>query len=140
MDMPTSPGSALTWVAAQRLVQEVEDAFDAADLARIERGFTEDAVASFADFPKMRGREAIMRFLRARFARTKGYRLKKTLRVLMGDLLANTWEATWEDARTGKPMQGRGTEIWRVADGRIALWDATFNAWEQGGAPSTPVI
>jgi uncharacterized protein len=139
MDMPTSPGGALSWIAAQRLVQDVEDAFDAADLARIEQGFTEDAVASFADFPEMHGREAIMRFLRARFARTKGYRLKKTLRVLMGDLLANTWEATWEDARTGKPMQGRGTEIWRVEDGRIALWDATFNAWEQGGAPNTPV-
>lgn len=140
MDMPTSPGSALTWDAAQRLVQDVEDAFGAADLARIERGFTEGAVASFADFPEMDGRAAIMRFLRARFARTKGYRLKKTLRVLMGDLLANTWEATWEDARTGRPMQGRGTEIWRVENGRIAVWDATFNAWEQGGAPSTPLI
>jgi len=140
MDMRTSAGSALTWDAAQRLVQEVEDAFGAADLARIEQGFTEDAVASFADFPEMRGRTSIMRFLRARFARTKGYKLKKTLRVLMGDRLANTWEATWEDARTGKPMQGRGTEIWRVEDGRIALWDATFNVWEQGGTPSTPVV
>ena len=140
MDMPTPTGSALTWDAAQRLVQDVEDAFGAADLVRIEHGFTEDAVALFADFPEMHGREAIMRFLRARFARTKGYKLKKTLRVLMDDLLANTWDATWEDAKTGNPMQGRGTEIWRVRDGRIALWDATFNAWEQGGPPSTPVI
>jgi uncharacterized protein len=140
MAMPTSHGSALTWDAAQRLVQDVEDAFGAADLARIEQGFAEDAVAVFADFPEMHGRESIMRFLRARFARTRGYKLKKTLRVLMADRLANTWEATWEDARTGKPMQGRGTEIWHVHDGRIALWDATFNAWEQGGAPSTPVV
>ncbi len=140
MDMPTSAGSTLTWDAAQRLVQDVEDAFGAADLARIEQGFTEDAVALFADFPKMQGREAIMRFLRARFARTKGYKLKKTLRMLMGDRLANTWDATWEDGQTGKPMQGRGTEIWRVRDGRIALWDATFNAWEHGGPPSTPVV
>jgi nuclear transport factor 2 (NTF2) superfamily protein len=140
MDMPTSTGSALTWNAAQRLVQNVEDAFGTADLGRIEQGFTEDAVASFADFPKMHGREAIMCFLRARFARTKGYKLKKTLRLLMDDLLANTWDATWEDAQTGKPMQGRGTEIWRVRDGRIVLWDATFNAWEHGGPPSTTVV
>jgi nuclear transport factor 2 (NTF2) superfamily protein len=140
MDMRTSAGGALTWDAAQRLVQDVEDAFGAADLARIEQGFTEGAVASFADFPEMRGRASIMRFLRARFARTKGYKLKKTLRVLMDDRLANTWEATWEDATTGKPMQGRGTEIWHVKDGRIALWNATFNVWEQGGAPSTPVV
>ena len=60
-------------------MQAVEDAFGAADLAAIEQGFTEDAVARFADFPEMRGREAIMRFLRARFARTQGYRLTKTL-------------------------------------------------------------
>lgn len=140
MDMPTSPGAALTWDAAERLVQDVEDAFGAADLARIEQGFTADAVALFADFPEMHGRESIMRFLRARFARTKGYKLKKTLRVLMGERLANSWDATWQDARTGKPMQGRGTEIWHIEDGRIALWDATFNVWEQGGPPGTPVI
>ena len=131
---------AMTWDAARRLVQDVEEAFGTADLARIAQGFTEDAVARFADFPEMRGRDAIMRFLQARFARTKDYRLTKTLHVLMGDLLANSWIASWEDARTGKPMLGRGTEIWRVRDGRIALWDATFNAWERGGPPSTPVV
>jgi len=121
-------------------VQDVEDAFGAADLDRIAQGFTEDAVARFADFPEMQGRAAIMSFLGARFARTKGYRLKKTLQVLMDDRLANTWDASWEDARTGKPMVGRGTEIWIVRDGRIALWDATFNAWEKGGPPTTPVV
>jgi nuclear transport factor 2 (NTF2) superfamily protein len=128
------------WDAAKRLVQDVEDAFGAADLARIEQGFTEDAVARFADFPEMRGRAAIMAFLHARFARTKGYRLQKTLHCQMGDVLANTWDASWEDAQTGKPMLGRGTEIWVVRDGRIALWDATFNVWEKGGPPSTPVV
>jgi len=130
----------MSWDDAKRLVQAVEDAFGAADLVRIEQGFTEDAVARFADFPEMQGREAIMRFLTARFARTKGYRLKKTLHCQMGDVLANTWDASWEDAKTGKPMLGRGTEIWTVRDGRIALWDATFNVWEKGGAPSTPVV
>ncbi|HEY1931276.1 MAG TPA: nuclear transport factor 2 family protein [Acetobacteraceae bacterium] len=140
MDMPEQAGRVLTWDQAMRLVQDVEDAFGAADLARIEQGFTEDAIALFADFPEMHGRDAIMRFLRARFTRTKGYRLKKQLRLMMGDLLSNTWDATWEDAQTGKQMQGRGTEIWRVRDGRIALWDATFNVWEKGGPPSTPVV
>lgn len=107
------------------------------NLAAIEQGFTEDAVARFADFPEMRGREAIMRFLQARFARTQGYRLTKTLHCLMGDTLANTWDASWQDAQTGKPMLGRGTEIWVVRDGRIALWDATFNVgegWTTGDA------
>ena len=130
----------LSWDAAKRLVRDVEDAFGAADLGRIEHGFTEDAVARFADFPEMRGRGAIMGFLTARFARTKGYRLKKTLHCLMGDVLANTWDANWEDAQTGKPMLGRGTEIWLVRGGRIALWDATFNVREKDGPPSTPVV
>jgi nuclear transport factor 2 (NTF2) superfamily protein len=130
----------IIWESAKRLVQDVEDAFGAADLARIAEGFTEDAVARFADFPEMHGREAIMSFLRARFARTKGYKLTKTLHVLMGDRLANTWDASWEDAQTGKPMLGRGTEIWHVRDGRISVWDATFNAWEKGGPPTTPVV
>ena len=133
-------GEGLSWDDAKKLVQDVEDAFAAADLDRISRGFTEDAVARFADFPEMRGRAAIMDFLAARFARTKGYRLKKTLHVLMGERLANTWEANWEDARTGQAMQGRGTEIWLVRGRRIALWDATFNAWEKGGPPLTPVV
>lgn len=131
---------AITWGAAKRLVQDVEDAFSAADFARIAQGFTEDAVAQFADFPEMHGREAIMRFLRARFARTKGYRLSKTLHLLMGDMLANSWIASWQDAQTGKAMLGRGTEIWRVRDGRIASWNATFNVWERDGPPSTPIV
>ena len=142
---PNSPpdaaaSRAITWEAATKLVQDVEDAFGAADLERIAQGFTEDAVARFADFPEMHGREAIMNFLRARFARTKFYRLRKTLHVLMGERLANTWDASWEDARTGKQMLGRGTEIWHVRDGRIAVWDATFNVWEKGGPPATPVV
>lgn len=130
----------MDWDSAKRLVQAVEDAFGTADLARIEQGFTEDAVARFADFPEMRGRDAVMAFLRARFARTKGYRLKKTLHCVTGDTLANTWDASWEDAQTGKQMLGRGTEIWQVRGERIALWDATFNAWEKGGPPTTPVV
>jgi|HubBroStandDraft_6_1064221.scaffolds.fasta_scaffold1805611_1 nuclear transport factor 2 (NTF2) superfamily protein len=130
----------LTWIEAIQLVQAVEDAFDTADLVAIEKGFTENAVARFADFPEMRGRAAIMRFLTARFARTLGYRLKKKLQVLTGNRLANTWDASWTDAKTGKKMLGRGTEIWIMRGRQIAVWDATFNVWEEGGEPSTPVV
>ena len=34
----------MDWDTAKRLVQNVEDAFGAADLTRIEQGFTEDAI------------------------------------------------------------------------------------------------
>jgi nuclear transport factor 2 (NTF2) superfamily protein len=130
----------LTWIEARELVQAVEDAFNAADLTAIASGFTEDAIARFADFPEMHGRPEIMQFLTARFARTQGYRLTKKLQVLTGNRLANTWDASWTDAKTGKPMLGRGTEIWEIRDRRIAVWDATFNAWEKGGKPMTPVV
>ena len=130
----------LTWPRASDLVQAVEDAFGAADLTAIEAGFTEDAVARFADFPEMRGRDAIMAFLRARFARTQGYRLVKTPQLVMGNRIANTWDASWTDGQTGKKMLGRGTEIWTMRGRQIAVWDATFNVWEKGGAPATPVV
>ena len=58
----------------------------------------------------------------------------------MGNRLANTWDAAWTDAQTGKPMVGRGTEVWTLRGSRIAVWDATFNVWEKGGAPVTPVV
>jgi nuclear transport factor 2 (NTF2) superfamily protein len=130
----------LTWTEARHLVQLVEDAFNAADLAAISNGFTEDAVARFADFPEMHGRAEIMTFLTARFARTLGYRLTKKLQVLTGNRLANTWDASWTDAKTEKNMVGRGTEIWTIRGHQISVWDATFNVWEKGGAPTTPVI
>jgi uncharacterized protein len=130
----------LTWTEARQLVQAVEDAFGAANLTVIANGFTEDAVARFADFPEMHGRTEIMQFLTARFARTSGYKLTKKLQVLTGDRLANTWDASWTDAKTGKPMVGRGTEIWVMRGRQIAVWDATFNVWERGGSPTTPVV
>jgi nuclear transport factor 2 (NTF2) superfamily protein len=130
----------LTWTEARELVQGVEDAFNAADLTAIASGFTEDAIARFADFPEMHGRPEIMTFLTARFARTLGYKLVKKLQVLTGNRLANTWDASWTDARTGKSMLGRGTEIWILRGRRIAVWDATFNVWEKGGPPATPVV
>ena len=130
----------LTWNEARNLVQAVEDAFAAADLTAIEAGFTEDAVAHFADFPRMRGRAAIMAFLRARFERMRDYKLTKTLWVAKGNRLANTWVGSWTDAKTGKAMLGRGTEIWILRGRQIAMWDATFNVWESGGPPSTPVV
>jgi len=130
----------LTWPEARELVQAVEDAFNAADLTAIADGFTEDAIARFADFPEMDGRSEIMQFLTARFARTQGYKLTKKLQVLTGNRLANSWDASWTDAKTAKPMLGRGTEIWILRGRRIAVWDATFNVWEKGGPPTTPVV
>ena len=144
--VPSSAGRAagnvpeLTFGEAKKIVQHVEDLFGKADLPNIIEGFTTDAVARFADFPELRGREAIGKFLTARFARQRDYRLKKHLRMVMDDMIGNEWHADWTDGKTGKKMRGRGMEFWTMRDGKIAVWDATFNVWEEGGGPSTPVV
>ncbi len=39
-----------------------------------------------------------------------------------GDKIGATYTASWEDAKTGKQMQGRGTEFWqRMRDGKLVL-------------------
>jgi nuclear transport factor 2 (NTF2) superfamily protein len=103
-------------------------------------GFTEDCVVRFAEQPERRGRAALRQLFTARLARQKDYRLTKTLMALDGNVLANTWEGTWEDRETGRAMAGRGVEVWTMRDGMIAVWDAAFNIWEQGGERKSPVM
>ena len=124
---------------AVSMVCEAERAFGSADIAAILDVFTEDVVIRFADFPEMRGKLAAERFLRARFARQQNYRLKKFLRMVESNMIGNLWEAGWVDAQTGQNMRGRGTEFWTVRDGKGALWEATFNVWQEGGAPLLPI-
>lgn len=126
----------LSFDEATRLVKGVEEAFAAADIPRIMGGFTDDAVALFATLPEMRGRAAIERFLRARFARQRNYRLTKRLRMLSGDMLGNVWVGTWQDAQTGKQMEGRGVEFWTMRGSQIARWEAAFNNSETGSDPA----
>jgi hypothetical protein len=57
----------------------------------------------------------------------------------MGDMIANSWEGEWTDAATGRPMKGFGVEVWQMRDGKIALWEAAFNASEPGKATSIAV-
>ena len=64
----------------------------------------------------------------------------KTLRMVEGDMIGNFWEGTWEDARTGRAMRGRGTEFWTLRDGKVALWEATFNVWDTAAGPSVPIL
>lgn len=124
--------TALTMVAA------VEKAFGDGDIDVIMAGFTDDVVVRFADQPELRGKEAVKKFLVARFSRQKGYRLKKQLRVLDGNMIGNYWDGEWEDAYTGKAMIGRGTEFWTIRDGRVSVWEATFNVWERDAPPPPP--
>jgi len=125
---------------ALRMVREAERAFGSADMTAILGIFTDDVVIRFADFPEIRGKVDAERFLRARFARQKNYKLSKSLRMVESDMIGNLWEGEWDDAQTGQKMRGRGIEFWTVRDGKIAVWEAVFNVWRDGGAPLTPIL
>jgi hypothetical protein len=45
----------------------------------------------------------------------------------MNDVMTNIWDGEWEDAGTGRRMRGFGVEVWTMRDGKIAIWEASFN-------------
>jgi nuclear transport factor 2 (NTF2) superfamily protein len=125
---------------ARAFVKHVESLFMPWNVEGIAAGFTDDCVVRFGDVPEFRGKAELTRFFRARSARQKGYRLRKELRALMDDVLANYWEGDWEDAQTGAKMLGRGVEVWVMLGGKIALWEAAFNVHEAGKGGGTGIL
>ncbi len=125
---------------AMRMVGEAERAFGSADIEACLGAFTDDVVVRFADIPEICGKAGLERFLRARFARQRNYRLTKHLRMVDDDKVGSLWEGDWEDAQTGQKMRGRGIEFWTVRDGKISVWEAVFNVWKDGGGPVTPIV
>jgi len=133
-------GNQITRAQALDLVRAAERDFAGQNVPSILSGYADDVVIRFADVPEVRGKEAAERFLRARFARQKNYRLSKFLRMIEGNMIGNYWDGEWEDARTGRKMRGRGTEFWTVVAGKIAVWEATFNAWDAETGPIPAVL
>lgn len=120
---------------ARAIVKYAESLFMPWNVEGILEGFTDDCVIRFGDLPEFSGKPQLEKFFRARSARQKGYRLHKEFRTLMNDTIANYWEGEWEDSQTGEKMTGRGVEIWVMRDGKIAVWEAAFNA-KPAGKPS----
>jgi len=113
---------------ARAFVRRVERLFMPWNVDAIVDGFTDDCVIKFGSLAPFQGREQLRQFFLARSARQKNYRLTKEFRALCNDMIANYWEGSWEDAESGVQMIGRGVETWLMRDGRIAVWEAAFNA------------
>jgi nuclear transport factor 2 (NTF2) superfamily protein len=133
--MSVPAGQQISVEEATRMVEGVEDAYNAADIQRIVDGYTEDVVIRFGDVPEIRGKEDAEKFIGARFARIRNYKLKKSLRAVMGNVVGVYWDGAWEDLKTGKRIEVRGTEFWTVRDGKVSEWEATVNTWETGNRP-----
>ena len=127
-DKKQSDRNPRTTEEARAFVRHVESLFMPWNIDALVAGFTDDCVVRFGAIPEFRGHDALRKFFTARSARQKGYRLKKQLRTLMGDLMTNVWDGEWEDAETGQSMKGFGIEVWTMRDGKIAVWEAAFNA------------
>jgi len=117
---------------ARAFVAHVQSLFTPWNIPGLLAGFTEDCVVRFGDLAEFRGKAALEQLFRSRSERQIGYRLRKELRALAGDTIANYWEGEWRDAVTGKQMAGRGVEVWVMRDGKIAAWEAAFNFNEKG--------
>jgi nuclear transport factor 2 (NTF2) superfamily protein len=113
---------------ARAFVAHVESLFMPWNIEALVAGFTDDCVVRFGTVPELRGSKSLRAFFTARSARQRNYRLDKQFRALMGDVIANVWSGEWEDADTGTHMRGYGVETWVMRDGKIAVWEAAFNA------------
>ena len=120
---------------ARAFVAHVESLFMPWDVPALLDGFTDDCVVRFGDLPEFRGKTELEKLFRSRAERQISYELRKKLRALSGDMIANYWEGEWQDAVTGKQMAGRGVEVWTMRDGKIAVWEAAFN-FNETGKPS----
>ncbi len=130
----------LTFRDAEAVLARAHRLISAGDVSEVMKTFTPDVVVRFADFPETHGRAPLEAFLIARFARLKNYRLQKQLRAVSGNVIACYWDAEWEDGHNGEPMQGRGIELLTMRGAEIAKWEATFNVWQRGAAPSLPIV
>src|SRR5206468_11862360 len=92
---------------ARAFVARVESLFMPWNIAALLAGFTDDCVVRFGDLPEFRGKAELEKLFRSRAERQKDYRLRKELRALAGDTIANYWEGEWEDRPTGRKMAGR---------------------------------
>lgn len=113
---------------ARALVKYVESLFMPWNIDALVDGFTDDCIVRFGTVPEFRRRDALRAFFEARSAKQKGYRLKKEFRALVNDTMTNVWQGEWQDADSGIPMHGFGVELWVMRGGKIAIWEAAFNA------------
>lgn len=122
------------------LIAKVVALFHEVDLDGLVAGFTDDVVFRFGEQPEQRGREALHALLSARLGRQVGYRLVKVNRAVEDNRLTNTWEGSWTDRITGKPMAGFGVEFWDMRGDEVERWEAAFNVWESDGARTSSVM
>ena len=111
---------------AARKVQIAEDLWNTRDAERVAAAYTEDCVwRNRVEF--FQGREAIVAFLRRKWARELDYRLKKELWGFRGNRMAVKFQYEWHDD-SGQWFRSYGNELWEFApSGLMQRREASIN-------------
>src|SRR5689334_6552016 len=123
---PTDPRPPFTLETALAKVRAAEDAWNSRDPERVALGYTEDSDwRNRAEF--FRGRDAIRAFLRQKWTKELGYRLKKELWGFRDNRIAVRFEYEFHDA-AGQWYRAYGNELWEFDDaGLMARRYASIN-------------
>lgn len=99
-----------TLETALQKVQMAEDAWNSRDPERVSLAYSVDSQwRNRAEF--LQGREEIVAFLRRKWARELGYKLKKTLWSFRENRIAVSFEYEWHDS-TEQWYRSYGNELW----------------------------
>jgi uncharacterized protein len=111
---------------ARQKVQAAEDTWNTRDPERVAQAYTEDSRWRNRD-EFFEGREAIVEFLRGKWARELDYRLRKELWAFTGNRISVRFEYESRDA-TGRWWRSHGNEHWEFAEnGLMRRRDASIN-------------
>jgi nuclear transport factor 2 (NTF2) superfamily protein len=124
-----------TLESATKKVHLAQDAWNSRDPERVSLAYSPDSQwRNRTEF--LEGRDAIVAFLRRKWAKELDYRLKKTLWAFHENRIAVTFEYEWHDAN-GQWHRSYGNELWEFDDAglmrrRIAsINDAEINPGER---------
>jgi len=111
---------------AARKVQLAEDLWNTRDAERVAAAYTEDCVwRNRVEF--FQGREAIVAFLKHKWARELDYKLKKELWGFRHNRMAVKFEYEWHDD-SGQWFRSYGNELWEfAASGLMQRREASIN-------------
>lgn len=126
MDEPRPPLPPFTEETAIKKVRAAEDGWNSCDPERVSLAYTSDSVwRNRAEF--LQGRDAIVQFLKRKWAKELDYRLIKELWAFGGNRIAVRFAYEWHDD-TGNWFRSYGNENWKFADnGLMARRLASIN-------------
>ncbi len=126
METNRPPLPPFTAETARAKVQAAEDAWNSRDPDRVALAYTEDSVWRNRD-EFFTGRDAIRAFLRRKWAKENGYRLRKDLWSFTDNRISVAFFYEWHD-ESGQWFRSHGNEQWEFApNGLMARREASIN-------------